>query len=62
MASTTNFPADIVPQAPEDPLFGLMAAFRADQSPDKIDLVRTSHVASVQPYCILLADGLTLIN
>jgi len=38
MASTTNFPADLVPQAPEDPLFGLMAAFRADQSPDKIDL------------------------
>jgi aspartate aminotransferase len=38
MASTTNFPANVVPQAPEDPLFGLMAAFRADQSPDKIDL------------------------
>lgn len=38
MASTTNFPADVVPQAPEDPLFGLMAAYKADQSPDKVDL------------------------
>jgi aspartate aminotransferase len=40
MASTTNFPADVVPQAPEDPLFGLMRAFRADESPNKVDLVR----------------------
>lgn len=38
--SFTCFPADIVPQAPEDPLFGLMAAYRADESPDKVDLVR----------------------
>ncbi|EXF82274.1 aminotransferase class I and II [Colletotrichum fioriniae PJ7] len=36
--STTNFPASTVPQAPEDPLFGLMAAYRADQSKDKVDL------------------------
>lgn len=34
----TNFTADVVPQAPEDPLFGLMAAFRKDESPDKVDL------------------------
>jgi hypothetical protein len=39
MASITNFPADVVPQAPEDPLFGLMAAYKADQSSDKVDLV-----------------------
>ncbi|KAK1843662.1 aminotransferase class I and II [Colletotrichum chrysophilum] len=36
--STTSFPASTVPQAPEDPLFGLMAAYRADQSKDKVDL------------------------
>jgi len=36
--STTSFPADKVPQAPEDPLFGLMRAYRADQSKDKVDL------------------------
>ncbi|CAK7266232.1 Aspartate aminotransferase, cytoplasmic [Sporothrix epigloea] len=36
--SFTYFPADVVPQAPEDPLFGLMAAYRADDSPDKVDL------------------------
>lgn len=37
--ATTNFPAEAVPKAPEDPLFGLMAAYRADTSPDKVDLV-----------------------
>ncbi|KAH7376641.1 aminotransferase class I and II [Plectosphaerella cucumerina] len=36
--AATNFPAEAVPQAPEDPLFGLMRAFKADQSPDKVDL------------------------
>ncbi|KAI9052958.1 hypothetical protein LZ554_003230 [Drepanopeziza brunnea f. sp. 'monogermtubi'] len=34
----TSFPADAVPQAPEDPLFGLMAAFRADTFDKKVDL------------------------
>ena len=38
MAQATNFTADVVPQAPEDPLFGLMAAYRKDESPDKVDL------------------------
>lgn len=36
--AATSFPADKVPQAPEDPLFGLMAAFRADTSDKKVDL------------------------
>ncbi|EPE10724.1 aspartate aminotransferase [Ophiostoma piceae UAMH 11346] len=36
--AVTSFPAEAVPQAPEDPLFGLMAAYRADTSPDKVDL------------------------
>ena len=49
MASTTNFPSDVVPQAPEDPLFGLMAAFRADESPDKVDLV--SHCLTFDLVC-----------
>jgi aspartate aminotransferase, cytoplasmic len=39
MVSTTNFPAEVVPQAPEDPLFGLARAYKADDSPNKIDLV-----------------------
>jgi aspartate aminotransferase len=38
MVSTTNFPAEIVPQAPEDPLFGLAREYKADDSPNKIDL------------------------
>ena len=36
--STTKFPENVVPQAPEDPLFGLMAAFRRDSSEKKVDL------------------------
>jgi hypothetical protein len=38
MTSTTLFDAKAVPQAPEDPLFGLMAAYRADSSDRKVDL------------------------
>ncbi|KAF4440051.1 aspartate aminotransferase [Fusarium austroafricanum] len=38
MVSTTNFPAEVVPQAPEDPLFGLARAYKADESSNKIDL------------------------
>jgi aspartate aminotransferase, cytoplasmic len=38
MTSTTLFDAKAVPQAPEDPLFGLMAAYRADSSDKKVDL------------------------
>ncbi|KAB5540569.1 pyridoxal phosphate-dependent transferase [Coniochaeta sp. 2T2.1] len=36
--TTTSFPAEAVPQAPEDALFGLMRAYRADTSKDKVDL------------------------
>lgn len=32
------FTADVVPQAAEDPLFGLMAAYRQDTSDRKVDL------------------------
>jgi aspartate aminotransferase len=32
------FKVDIVPQAPEDPLFGLAAAYKADTSDKKVDL------------------------
>lgn len=39
MASVSNFPSDLVPQAPEDPLFGLARACKADQDPNKVDLV-----------------------
>jgi aspartate aminotransferase len=40
MASTASsvFKADVVPQAPEDPLFGLMRAYRQDSSEKKVDL------------------------
>lgn len=34
----TSFSADVVPLAPEDPLFGLMAAYRKDSFDKKVDL------------------------
>ncbi|KAL3424000.1 aminotransferase class I and II [Phlyctema vagabunda] len=37
-SAPTSFSAEAVPQAPEDPLFGLMAAFRADTFDKKVDL------------------------
>jgi aspartate aminotransferase len=37
-SASTSFSADAVPQAPEDPLFGLMAAYRADTFDKKVDL------------------------
>jgi aspartate aminotransferase len=37
-ANTSVFPASVVPLAPEDPLFGLMAAYRADDFKEKVDL------------------------
>jgi aspartate aminotransferase len=36
--SMSAFAADVVPQAPEDPLFGLMAAYKADTFEKKVDL------------------------
>lgn len=34
----SSFTVDAVPKAPEDPLFGLMAAYRADTFEKKVDL------------------------
>ncbi|KAK3625277.1 Aspartate aminotransferase, cytoplasmic [Elasticomyces elasticus] len=35
---STAFPPDVVSQAPEDPLFGLMAAYKKDTDSKKVDL------------------------
>lgn len=37
-ASSTRFQEDVCPQAAEDPLFGLMAAYKRDTFDKKIDL------------------------
>ena len=37
-ATMSAFGAEVVPQAPEDPLFGLMAAYKADAFEKKVDL------------------------
>ncbi|KAI9732561.1 MAG: Aspartate aminotransferase, cytoplasmic [Cirrosporium novae-zelandiae] len=36
--TASSFPSNVVPQAPEDPLFGLMAAYRKDTNEKKVDL------------------------
>ncbi|KAI1177007.1 pyridoxal phosphate-dependent transferase [Nemania sp. FL0916] len=36
--SATSFSAEVVPQAPEDPVFGLVRAYKADKHPTKIDV------------------------
>ncbi|KAI9682711.1 MAG: Aspartate aminotransferase, cytoplasmic [Trizodia sp. TS-e1964] len=47
------FPSDVVPQAPEDPLFGLMAAYRADNSDQKVDLgIGAYRDNSAQPWVL----------
>lgn len=38
VSSPSKFTANVVPQAAEDPLFGLMAAYRKDTSDKKVDL------------------------
>lgn len=38
ITSPSRFTADVVPKAAEDPLFGLMAAYRKDTSDKKVDL------------------------
>lgn len=37
-SNTTVFTKNAIPQAPEDPLFGLMAAYRKDSFDKKVDL------------------------
>lgn len=37
-AMASAFSADVVPQAPEDPMFGLMAAYKRDTDSKKVDL------------------------
>jgi hypothetical protein len=37
-AMASPFSSEVVPQAPEDPLFGLMAAYKADTFDRKVDL------------------------
>lgn len=52
-STTTSFPADAVPQAPEDPLFGLTRAFRADTFEKKVDLgVGAYRDNNAKPYVL----------
>ena len=54
-SSPWAFTADVVPQAPEDPLFGLMAAYRRDTSPNDnakpwvLPVVKKVGVAVLEP-------------
>jgi aspartate aminotransferase len=51
--TATSFPADAVPQAPEDPLFGLTRAFKADTFEKKVDLgVGAYRDNNAKPYIL----------
>jgi aspartate aminotransferase, cytoplasmic len=51
--SVTSFPADAVPQAPEDPLFGLTRAYKADTFDKKVDLgVGAYRDNNAKPYVL----------
>ncbi|OWP05873.1 hypothetical protein B2J93_991 [Marssonina coronariae] len=57
--SSTSFPADVVPQAAEDPLFGLMAAYRADPFDQKVDLgIGAYRDDDAKPWVLPVADEL----
>lgn len=52
-STVTSFPADAVPQAPEDPLFGLTRAYKADTFDKKIDLgVGAYRDNNAKPYVL----------
>ena len=57
---TTRFPADVVPQAPEDPLFGLTRAFKADTFDEKVDLgVGAYRDNNAKPYILPVVKKVT---
>ena len=62
-SNPTLFHNGIVPQAPEDPLFGLMAAYRKDTFEKKVDLgigaYRDNHA---QPWVLPVVKKVTLIK
>ena len=38
VSNASAFTKDVVPQAPEDPMFGMMAAYKRDTDSNKVDL------------------------
>jgi len=59
----TSFPADAVPQAPEDPLFGLMAAYRADTFDKKVDLgIGAYRDDNAKPWVLPVVKKVSLIK
>lgn len=59
---TTSFPADVVPQAPEDPLFGLIKAYKADTFEKKVDLgVGAYRDNNAKPYILPVVKKVSVL-
>lgn len=62
-AQTTVFSKNEVPQAPEDPLFGLMAAYRKDSFEKKVDLgIGAYRDDSARPWVLPVVKKVQCIN
>jgi aspartate aminotransferase len=61
--SVSSFPAEAVPQAPEDPLFGLVRAYKADTFEKKVDLgVGAYRDNNAKPYVLPVVKKVHKLN
>lgn len=61
-SNPTVFTSDHVPQAPEDPLFGLMAAYRKDTFDKKVDLgIGAYRDNNAKPWVLPVVKQVSLI-
>jgi aspartate aminotransferase, cytoplasmic len=59
----TVFTADVVPKAAEDPLFGLMAAYKKDTSDKKVDLgIGAYRDDNAKPWVLPVVKKVCLIS
>lgn len=62
-ASESAFGPDVVPQGPEDVMFGLMAAYRRDQDPNKIDLgIGAYRDNNAKPWVLPVVKQVTCVS
>lgn len=61
--SPTIFTADVVPRAAEDPLFGLMAAYKKDTSHQKVDLgIGAYRDDNAKPWVLPVVKKVSLLS
>ena len=56
-------PFAAIPMAPEDPMFGLSAAYRSDASPRKVDLgVGAYRDNNLEPFVLPVVKKVTIVH